>query len=369
MSRRVVIRRRAITGTIAGSVALFLVVALTGSAQACTRILWNDNRIGVLVSRSMDWVGSSQPKVVALPSGMKRDGGKVGPIQYVTDNPATWTSKYGSVGVTAMGIGTSGGMNEKGLSVNALWLKATDYGPRNAGLPGVQSAMWAQYVLDNAANVEEAIALQSRIQPVEVTTPQTVIPLGLTVEDSTGDSAVIQYIKGELIIHHGRQYTVVSNDPAYDESLALLDEYDFDGATRNMVIPGNTNSEDRFIRASFYRHFLSQTNPRNTRQAVTALLSVARNVSDPVGAPQDEPGSVGETDYRTVADLTNLTYYFESKGSLGAQWVDLADINLKKGAPVLVFDPLRNRNPGSINAKMKPAPGSVFSGWNVGDRN
>ena len=80
MSRRVVIRRRAITGTFAFSVALFLVVTLTGSAQACTRILWNDNRIGVLVSRSMDWVGSSQPKVVALPSGMKRDGGKVGPI-------------------------------------------------------------------------------------------------------------------------------------------------------------------------------------------------------------------------------------------------------------------------------------------------
>jgi choloylglycine hydrolase len=88
-----------------------------------------------------------------------------------------------------------------------------------------------------------------------------------------------------------------------------------------------------------------------------------------VGAPQDEPGSVAETDYRTVADLTNLTYYFESKGSLGAQWVDLADINLKKGAPVLVFDPLRNRNPGSIKAKMKPARESVFSGWNVGGRN
>lgn len=368
MSRRVASRRRFMTATVATSVALFLVVTMTGTAQACTRILWNDNQVGVLVSRSMDWVGSSQPKIVVLPRGMKRDGGKVGPIQYVTDNPATWTSKYGSVGVTAMGIGTSGGLNEKGLSVNALWLKATDYGTRNAALPGVQSAMWAQYVLDNAASVDEAIALQSRIQAVEVTTPQTVIPLGLTVEDSSGDSAVIQYIKGELIIHHGPQYTVVSNDPAYDESLALLDGYDFTGATRNMVIPGNTNSADRFIRASFYRHFLGQTKPRSTRQAVTALMSVARNVSDPVGAPQDEPGSVGETDYRTIADLTNLTYYFESKGSLGAQWVDLSNLDMGKAAPVLVFDPLRNRTPGNITAQLVPARGSVFSGWSVGAR-
>lgn len=283
-------------------------------------------------------------------------------------NPATWTSKYGSVGVTAMGIGTSGGLNEKGLSVNALWLKATNYGPRDASLPGVQSALWAQYVLDNAASVDEAIALQSRIQPVEVVTPQTNIPLGLTVEDATGDSAVIQYINGELVVHHGREYTVVSNDPAYDESLALLNGYDFNGATRNMVIPGNTNSADRFIRASFYRHFLGETTPKNVRQAVTSLLSVARNVSDPVGAPQDEPGSVGETDYLTVADLTNLTYYFESKGSLGVQRVDLPMLDLRKGAPALVFDPLRHRSPGNITTRLEPAQGSVFSGWSVGDR-
>ena len=47
-------------------------------------------------------------------------------------------------------------------------------------------------------------------------------------------------------------------------------------------MPGNTNSKDRFVRASFYRDFLRRTQPASLEAAKAGLMSVARNVSAPL---------------------------------------------------------------------------------------
>lgn len=339
-----------------------LLIASAGAAQACTRVLWNDNPIAVLASRSMDWVGSSQPRLVVLPRGMARDGGSFLGRQLVAEAPARWTSKHGSVVVTAMNAGTSDGMNERGLGVHALWLNATDYGPRDPVRAGIQAALWPQYVLDNAATVEEAIAIQGGIQPVEVSLGGVRVPLSLAVEDASGDSAILQYVGGRLIVHHGRDHRVLANDPPYDEALALLSGYDFSEATRDIPLPGNTNSRDRFIRASFYSEFLRKTTPRTQREAVASLLSVARNVSDPIGAPYTQPGTVDETDYRTVADLTNKVYFFEASRGLAILRTDLGRLDFRRGAPVLTLDPEDPRLRGNVTRSYRPARTPVFSG-------
>jgi len=49
------------------------------AADACTRILWNDEKLPfVVVGRSMDWPESTDPVLTVLPRGMKRDGGRAG---------------------------------------------------------------------------------------------------------------------------------------------------------------------------------------------------------------------------------------------------------------------------------------------------
>jgi penicillin V acylase-like amidase (Ntn superfamily) len=336
-------------------------------ANACTRVLWNDNAIAVMASRSMDWVGSSQPRLVVLPRGMERDGGKLGVRQVVTENSAKWTSRYGSLVVTALNAGTPDGMNERGLAVHGLWLNATDYGPRDTTKAGVQAALWPQYVLDNAATVTEAIAIQSRIQPTNVFIPSDGggserVPLSLAVEDASGDSAILQYIGGELIIHHGPEHRVLSNDPPYDDALAELAKYDFTNATRDVPLPGNTNPMDRFIRANFYIDFLRKTTPRTNREAVASLMSVARNVSDPIGAPFATPGVVDETDYRTLADLTNRVYYFELSRGLATLRTDMRDLDFRKGSPVLELNPQNPRLQGNITSKYAVPKAAPFSG-------
>ncbi len=346
------------------AVVLLLIGSIVGApaALACTRILWNDNSIAVLSSRSMDWEGTSKPMLNVLPRGMARDGGDFAGKQVVGVNPAKWTSKFGSVAITAMNAGTPDGMNEKGLTVHALWLNATDYGQRDPQRAGIQATLWSQYVLDNASTVVEALALQSGIQPVDVTLGSSRVPLALAIEDPTGDSAILQYIGGSLVVHHGREYRVMANDPPYDEALALLDSYDFTNATRDIPLPGNTNSRDRFVRASFYIDFLRTTQPRNRREAVASLLSVARNVSDPIGAPFEIPGEVDQTDYRTVANLTNRVYYFESALGLAVLHTDLKKLNFTKGAPVLTLNPNNPKLQGNVITDYKPAKRAPFSG-------
>ncbi len=43
----------------------------------------------------------------------------------------------------------------------------------------------------------------------------------LSISDSSGDSAIFEYLDGKLSIHHNRDYTVMTNSPKYEEQLAL----------------------------------------------------------------------------------------------------------------------------------------------------
>jgi penicillin V acylase-like amidase (Ntn superfamily) len=94
------------------------VVTWQPTADACTRVLWNDNKLAVVVGRSMEWPESTQPMLTVLPRGMKRDGGRAGSEVIVKDNPARWTSRYGSLVTTIYGIGTADGLNERGLGAH-----------------------------------------------------------------------------------------------------------------------------------------------------------------------------------------------------------------------------------------------------------
>lgn len=327
--------------------------AITPQVEACSRILWNDNGYAVMVGRSMDWPESTQPILALLPRGMARDGGKAGPDTVVAENPAKWTSKYASLVTTIYGIGTADGINEAGVGVHMLYLNATDFGPRDSAKPGLQAGLWAQYVLDNAATVGEALKLLESVQVVMVETHGHRANVHLAMEDATGDSAIIEYIGGKPVIHHGRQYTIMTNDPTYDEQLALLEKQDFSKPASDMPLPGNVNPRDRFQRASYYSALLPK--PKNEREAAASILAIARNVSVPFGAPYKGFG-IYNTEYRTAANLTTRRYYFELSNSPNVIWADLASFSLEAGQPVLTLNPDDVALAGNVGASFKATP-------------
>jgi choloylglycine hydrolase len=326
-------------------------------AEACTRILWNNNKLAVVVSRTMDWPESTEPVLTIFPRAVKHDGGRLGGAIVVPVNPATWTSRYGSVVTTVYGIGTADGLNERGLAAHLLFLTATDFGPRDAARPGLHAGLWAQYALDNAATVTEALSMLEKVQIVMVEARGRQATVHLALEDAGGDSAIIEIIHGKSVVHHGKQYRVMTNDPVYDEQLALLAQQDYRKPSSTLTIPGNVNPVDRFQRASYYVALLPE--PKNEREAVAGVLAIARNVSVPFGAPYKDFG-IYNTEYRTVCNLTNRTYYFELTTSPNVVWVDLARENLAAGAPVMLLDPDDVALSGNVTASFHPASRAPF---------
>jgi penicillin V acylase-like amidase (Ntn superfamily) len=310
----------------------------TSVADACTRILWNTNKLAVLAGRTMDFPVSTEPVITVLPRGMPRDGGMFAGSRIDAVNPALWTSKYGSIVTSVFGAGTADGVNEKGVAMHLLYFIPAAFGPRDPKKGGLQAALWGQYVLDNAATVEEGLALLEEVQPLMVDHEGIKATVHLAIEDETGDSAIIEYTAGgKKTVYHNRNYHIMTNDPSYDQQLAYRAKFNFDNATRETPIPGNTDAKDRFIRADYYRQWLPE--PKDTREAIAGILAIARNVSVPFGAPNRAPGSLYNTEYRTAIDLTNQRYYFELTNSPSLIWMDLQQFDLSAGSPVLVLDP------------------------------
>jgi choloylglycine hydrolase len=273
----------------------------------------------------------------------------------VPQNPAKWTSLYGSVVVANYNAYVMDGMNERGLAAHALALGVTQYGNRDVSRAGINMNLLVQYLLDNAATVAEALALFPQIQPVVVGIDGYATGLSFSIEDAAGDSAVVEYIDGVAEISRGPSFRVTANTKL-SEAKVLLDAYNFNftNTTRSVPVPGNTSSVDRFIRASYYRGLLSQVIPRNALEARAAVMSVMRNVSDPIGAPGDVAGAIHETDWRTVFDLTSRAFVFENPRTLTTLTTDLTRLNFAAGTGVRIVDPLEPNLPSDITNRYQP---------------
>ena len=97
----------------------------------------------------------------------------------------------------AFEIASTDGMNEKGLVANLLWLPETEYPVRDKNKPGLAITAWVQYMLDNFATVEEAVAYidEDTFQVVSDMMPDgsRLATLHLSISDATGDCAILIY--------------------------------------------------------------------------------------------------------------------------------------------------------------------------------
>jgi len=309
-------------------VALVIVVAGIAAvpAAACTRCMRAFADGTVIVGRSMDWVEDPGSEIWCFPRGMKRRG-NAGP------QSLAWTSSYGSVAVSFYGAASVDGMNEKGLVANTLYLAESDYGKSVAGRPNLSIGGWAQYVLDSFATVAETVAALEK-EPFTIVAP--VLPNGepgvghLAISDPSGDTAIFEYIGGKLKVHHGRDYTVMTNSPPFDEQLALNAYWQRIGG--DVMLPGTIRADDRFVRASYYINALPKD--MTGERAVAAVFSVIRNASAPLGLATPGRPNVASTIWRTVHDQKTRTLFFDSSTSPTVLWVPLERLDFQAGAAV-----------------------------------
>ena len=304
-----------------------LAMTPTRPAAACSRAVYFGLEDQTVTGRTMDWVEDMHTNLWIFPRGMQRDGG-MGKKGY------KWTSRYGSVIASVYEAGTADGMNEKGLVANLLFLVESEY-PNSQGdnRPQMPISAWTQYVLDNFATVESAVAEMRKeaFRPVSVTAPNGVEgKIHLSISDPTGDSAIFEYLGGKLVIHHGRQYQVMTNSPRYEEQLALNEYWKQIGGT--VMLPGTNRAADRFARASFYINATNQS--ADPREAVASVFSVMRNVSVPRGISKPGQPNLSSTIWRTVSDQKNRVYFFEDTLSPSLIWVRLNQVDFTEGSGV-----------------------------------
>jgi len=305
------------------AVLMSTIMVVSPVAQACTRFVYLGGDDQVVTGRSMDWESDIGTNLWAFPRGMKRFG-EVGP------NSIQWTSKYGSVIASGFDVSTTDGMNEAGLVANVLWLVESSYPRYDGTAPGLTIAAWAQYVLDHFATVREAVDALAK-EPFTLVTGKVpgedaLTTLHLAISDPGGDSAIFEYIDGKQVIHHSRDYQVMTNSPIFVKQLAMEEYWKQIGGT--VFLPGTNRASDRFARASFYVKAVPRT--EDPVQTIASAFSVIRNVSVPFGISTPDQPNISSTRWRTVSDQKRKLYFFEAVLTPNIFWTDLTRIDFSE---------------------------------------
>jgi len=242
--------------TTLAAIASTLVLVVAHVAEACTRVVYQGPDGRILTGRTMDWKLPIVSNLWAFPRGMERNGA-AGP------RSVEWTSVYGSLIVSGYEISTTDGMNEEGLVVNLQWEVNATYPEDDGATQTISLSVFPQYLLDRYATVAEAVA-DLRENPVlvqggavPVGPPGRAATVHISMSDASGDSAIIEFVDGQMVIWHDRSYQVMTNEPTFERQLAIR-EY-WQGVNPREFMPGTVRATDRFVRASIYINAVEQT--------------------------------------------------------------------------------------------------------------
>lgn len=183
--------------------ALFLIVLYTTSTYACTTFL--------LTSKGKHYFGRNYDFVTGTGMVMINSRNVIKNAFTTAASAAkfSWTSRYGSITFNQFGKDfPQGGMNEKGLVVELMWLDETRY-PQSDARPGLTELQWIQYQLDNFSTIAEVIASDKTIRIDGARSA----PLHFLIADANGSVATIEFLNEKMTIHRGKDlpFPVLTN--------------------------------------------------------------------------------------------------------------------------------------------------------------
>lgn len=303
---------RTVPVTPALSVLLCLAAPLAAPppAAACTTFAAGEGKATV-VGKSYDWHLAHGLLVVN-----KRGTAKQALVLATGVRPARWVSKYGSVTFNQYGREMpNGGLNERGLVVEIMWLSATRHGPLAADRDTVGELQWIQILLDTCATVDEAVAAARRLQVARIYADVHYLTC-----DAAGACASMAYLDGKLVVHRGEQLPARTlTNSTYAESARALASYRGFGGRKPE--PAGRGSVARFVRASMRARALG---PKPTVAGAFGVL--------------DSVQTGDYTKWQIVYEPDAGRAHFREPGSKTWRTVTLADQDLACGTPVQVAD-------------------------------
>lgn len=343
----------------------------------CSRILNALLPSFPVTGRNMNWFGPIQTRLYSQPRSVQKRGLSeefIASQKMDIEQAFTWTSQYASVSSVMLGLhvdeehrqpssdkpyqpyvgeeyATADGLNEKGLAVNALADVDCQYGSTTASDNLISTLRWAQYVLDCFATVKDAVEVL-RSPPYRVINqgmPDSSGKSGifhLCLSDSSGDSAIVEYVDGQPAVYHSREYTVAANQPSYASQLILNDYWQYQwGATAKpknhtpvSTAPGGFSSTQLFERASFLLTFSVPQTSEVLSSAQTRTLMLANAVPLIFNKHALEPdyGSAPYTTWTNVIEHQAGRYIFINSFTMNTVYLDV-DASIEQGGWVDVM--------------------------------
>lgn len=167
------------------------------------------------------------------------------------------------------------GMNERGLVVGMAAISTADP-PYESDKVSIGEIAVIRLLLDYAGNVEEAIELFDMYNVI-MTDP----PIHYLIADPSGDSAIIEFIDGQMMVYRGNEYPVITNFIVTGKNLPDDSPCDrYDSAIEDLEMDGSDISVQEAI------GILQRTSQPNTiwsmvydNQNLKIYVSMGRNFS------------------------------------------------------------------------------------------
>ena len=340
-----------------------LLSGLAASADACTDFRLTASDGTIIVARSMEFAVDLQSNIRNQPRqknfATTAPDGKAG---------LAWTSKYGYLFVDGMNSGlATDGMNEKGLSFEALYLpgdaqyQTVPASKDAAGLPYMYLGDW---VLGNFQSVDEVREALPGVYVFGQTIPQAgsmIFPLHFAIYDSTGKGIVVEYTKKGMQIYNN-DVGILTNSPTYDWHITNLANYlnlspyspspiTEGGMTFSSIgqgagsfgLPGDISPPSRFVKTAFLKR--NVVPGADVKATVNLAEHIINNVDIPLGSVRtkrpDGQDSLEFTQWVVIKDLTHHVLYYRGYSDLTLRSIAMDKIDFSANAPVLKM-PINN---------------------------
>jgi choloylglycine hydrolase len=334
---------------------LLLLVLGNSNTWACTgfRLIAKDG--SVVYGRTMEWGAFDlNSRVAIIPRGYKFKG-----LTPEGNNGLVYTTKYGIVGLDMVGKNyISDGMNEKGLALGLFYHPGYAMYPeykKDTAKNSLSSQELANFILGEYATVQEVKDGLSDVTVLGVVEEAIgmIVQAHWMVTDKTGESIVIEYTNGELVIHDA-PLGVITNAPNYDWHMTNLSNYlnlsmfsvdpkNIDGlkiaptgAGSGMIgLPGDNTPPSRFVRAVAWSQTARQTETAN--ETVYEAFRILDNFNLPLGPDGAEgAGHDGTTDlmrsstiWTTAWNLQDLTLNYHTQHNRRVRQVNISAIDFE----------------------------------------
>ena len=337
----------------------------------CTRVFNNATNDFLTTARNMDWQTPLATSLFCFNKGLNKTG-----CEKITNKTLEWKSEYSSI-VTMVGedhdLAASEGVNSEGLVANALFNTDASYQSNFASFDKhLDVTRWVQYVLDTCKYVSEVVDKFAddsplKIQLINKKMPTTDIDLlmHLAVSDIYGDSAIIEVCNGIFNVYHSDNFKVMTNKPEYETQILLnvsaRYHWGHDNPMPSQMVPGGPQAVERLQRATYYLGKTEET--YSAQESIAQTRAIIANTAVPIGfrLSSVNQNEIDETQWSSVSDHNNHTYYFYNSRTQDVCYCALNDVNFIDD--VLTLDLIerkgqmyvQNMHAGLINHKFKVA--------------